>query len=266
MSLSKLHKNSASFEPENIVKQSDKAASGWQSAAPAKQSPFEEQRLPRKMEVPQIKQSEERQETTTLPAEKTDTPAQHESETEAPAGGGTDGKIDLSDYIGISEHEKLLEEAYRRGKREKLEQVDRDYESATKALLLACRQLDEIRNTIINNSSSELQEFALSIAERILRISLAEQDHSIVAAVEEALNKAVRSDEFTVFINPDDFDAVTARSQELLSEISGLSNLVIKKDSTIERGGARIESENCIIDATVGSQFDTIREEVRKNM
>jgi hypothetical protein len=114
--------------------------------------------------------------------------------------------------------------------------------------------------------ASKLQEFALSIAERILRISVREQDSTIIATIEEALQRAVKSDEFTIFIHPEDYETVAENSTEIVAGLTGLNKIVIKKDITVERGGAKIESDNCTIDATIASQLDVIREEIKKNL
>lgn len=172
--------------------------------------------------------------------------------------------IDLSNYIEISAAELQAEAAYRKGLAEGQEKADKDLGDAVRALVTVCQQLDSVRETIINNSSSELKDFALAIAERILRISLAEQDHTIILTLEEALQRAVKSEEFTVYVHPEDYETVTAKAPDIVAGLRGLNNIVIKRDPSIERGGAKIESENCVIDATISSQFDTIREEVKK--
>ncbi len=160
--------------------------------------------------------------------------------------------------------EKKCADSFRKGVAEGRAKAEEDFGAATRALLNCCQQLDTVRETIIANSGQELREFALAIAERILRISLREQDHTIVATIEEALQRAVKSDLFTISLHPDDYATVSEKSAELVASISGLTNLVLKQDSTIERGGARLESDSCTIDADIVSQFETIRAEVRK--
>lgn len=178
--------------------------------------------------------------------------------------------VDPAGYVELAVVEQQNEEAYRRGfakgGEEERQKAEDDFAAAGRALLLACQQLDSLRETIIVNSSRELVEFTLAIAEKIVRTSLREQDASIVATIEEALRRAIKSDEFTIFLHPDDYAAVAARSTEIVSGISGLNNITLRKDRTVERGGAKIESDNCTIDATVASQFDLIREEVRKKL
>ncbi len=175
--------------------------------------------------------------------------------------------VDLSDYIDRAEAEKKVIESYRNGLAEGYEKAEEDFGAAARALLLACQQLDTLRSTIISNSSKEFLDFSFALAERLLRISVQEQDHTIVATIEEALRRAVKSDEFTINIHPDDYDTLAAKSAEIVAGLSGLNNIVLRRDSTIERGGARIDSDNCTIDATITSQLEMIREELKnKNL
>ncbi|EKD34208.1 MAG: hypothetical protein ACD_75C02428G0001 [uncultured bacterium] len=176
----------------------------------------------------------------------------------------------MSNYIELAAAERQIEEAYHhgfeKGREEGHGKAEQDFGAAARALLLACRQLDTLRETIIGNSSREILDFTLAIAERIVRISVQEQDATIVATIEEALRRAVKSDEFSIFIHPDDYAAVSAKAGEIVAVISGLNNIVLRKDKTVERGGAKIESDNCTIDATVAGQFDMIREEIKKKL
>ena len=201
------------------------------------------------------------------PAENTpDAQQQPVSEEERPAPPHVEPQIDLSKYLELTIHNKKIEEAYQKGLKSGKEKAIQDLNDATKALLITCQQLDTIRETIINNSSRELQDFALTIAERILRISVRDQDSTIIATIEEALQRAVKSDEFTININPEDYQTIAEHSAEIVAGLSGLNKIVIKKDITVERGGAKIESDNCTIDATIAGQFDVIREEIKKNI
>ena len=44
--------------------------------------------------------------------------------------------------------------------------------------------------------------------------------------------------------------------------LGGLENLVVKKDGTSERGGCRVESESCTVDATILSQLEIINDNI----
>ncbi|MGB3212380.1 MAG: FliH/SctL family protein [Desulforhopalus sp.] len=269
MSLSKYYKNSNSFQPEELIKRDGKISAGWQSLSQSEGSPFQSEKVP--VAAPPTDETPAHEPTEPTKTDIVpDTVSEETIETkpnEVPSKSVSLLRdIDLSNYMERIEAEEKIEAAYEKGLNEGKEKTEQDFETATRSLLSACQQLDTVREIIIGNSSNELKDFALSIAERILRISVREQDETIIATIEEALQRAVKSDEFTVYIHPDDFEIVSENSTEIIAGLSGLNKIVIKKDITIERGGAKIESDNCTIDATIASQFDVIREEIKKNL
>lgn len=261
MSLSRYFKNSPDFQAENLVKQTGKITSGWAPDPRKSGRPFQSQQPTPTSRPPLLPQ--EKQENVgeiLIPPPQNNSP--DVDNTVPPA---AEQQIDLSQYITRTEAEEKAAAAYKNGAKFVWDKAEQDYGSATRTLILTCQQLDTLRATIMKNSSQELLDFSLAIAEKILRISLREQDHSIVATIEEALRRAVKSDEFTIHVHPDDYDTIVAKSPELVAGLTGLNNVVVRKDSTVERGGARIDSDNCIIDATISCQLEQIREEVKRH-
>jgi flagellar assembly protein FliH len=265
MSLSKYYKDSSSFKREKIVDSNSPNLDGWKSTTKTPETTFK----PGSISTPQqtsnntaISSSKPDSNSITKPSPPStpspppNTPNPDKTSPPSPA--------DLSNYVSLDEAEEKAVERYHQGIEEGIAKATEDYGSAVQTLTTICEQLDTVRETIIGNSNDELTEFAIIIAEKIIRLSLREQDQSIIATIQEALSRAVKSDEFTIFINPDDYQIITDKSADLIAGVSGLSNIVIKTDSTIEQGGAKIESENCIIDATVATQFETIRDEILK--
>jgi flagellar assembly protein FliH len=270
MSLSRYYKSTPSFHPEELVKQEDKATPGWSPDPRKDQRPFQTQPMPPPVKAQTsiagndsvIRQHSPRESFETghpSPVNATPPDSTKDNVTVPPA----PESVDLSNYLHRADAEKQASKAYQRGLKAGLDKAEEDYGRAAKALLFACQQLDTLRATIIGNSSEELLEFSLAIADRILRLSVREQDHTIVATIEEALRRAVRSDEFTILLHPEDYDTLIAKSAEIVAGLSGLNNIVVRKDQGVERGGALIESDNCTVDATIASQFEMIREEVK---
>lgn len=262
MSLSKYYISSNSFQPEELVKRTERRqpSPGWQSLVTKERSPFQKQPLSTVEAATPAQDATG--EVVDAPGMTSEASEQKTTAKNLPAGAAV---IDLSNYLEMTIAEQKIEEAYRQGVREGQEKSEQDFGAAARILLNTCQQLDTIRETIISNSGEELQNFALAIAERILRISVREQDITIIATIEEALRRAVKSDEFTIYIHPEDYQAVAEHSAEIIAGLTGLNKIVLKKDSRLQRGGAKIESENCTIDATILSQFEMIREELKKN-
>ena len=270
MSLSRYFKNAPSFHPEDLVKQEDKTIPGWAPDPRKDQRPFQTQPVPPPAKTQTtlagnesvLRQHPPRESPVTgytSPVNPTPLDSAKDNTTVSPP----QESVDLSNYLHRLEAEKQVNEAYQRGLKAGMDKAEEDFGRAAKALLLACQQLDTLRATIIGNSSEELLEFSLAIADRILRLSVREQDHTIVATIEEALRRAVKSDEFTILLHPDDYDTLIGKSAEIVAGLSGLNNIVVRKDQSIERGGAYIESDNCTVDATIASQFEMLREEVK---
>jgi len=269
MSLSKYYKKTDSFKPEELVpvakeKTDEKQPGQWIKTADSR---FKTDSLPASESDTSII-STEKKESTAEASEKESLELTPETADQLEETDEVNDKqtIDPADYIKRTEMDELLEKAFEEGVRSGLEKAEEDYGSATRSLLTICRQLDSIRETIIANSSRELQEFAITLAEKIVRSPFTENRNTIIATLEEALGRAIKSEEFTIYVSPDDYDIVMEKSSELIEELSGLSKIIIKKDASIEAGGTRIESENCTIDATIASQFDMIREEMAKRL
>lgn len=276
MSLSRFFKNSTRFQPQTILDENKIASKGWQditSPNPNSEQPFspnseiiekiEQGKGSRPPEQP-VPSKPEPVEATSIPEQ---TLESHKITEQQPV-------TIPENYISIDDVDKIKQQTYDQAYKEGLKageiqtvnKQEADFTSATKAMMLICNQLETCRDTIINNSSKELQDFAIAVAEKVIRYSVKHHDQTIIATIEEALQKSIKSSEFYINVNPEDYEIVAEKAEELIAGVSGLNNIVIKKDPKIERGGTRIESENCTVDATITSQFDLIRDEVEKRI
>jgi flagellar assembly protein FliH len=141
------------------------------------------------------------------------------------------------------------------------QQAEEDFGACGRALRATIEQLSGLHETILRNNSHEMHTMVMAIAEKVIRHSLSsEQSQTILATIEDAIRFAVKSEEFEIRINPDDLEVIKNKKQEIIDEISGLNNITFKGDNSIERGGCRLESVNCTVDATIGSQLQVIEE------
>jgi flagellar assembly protein FliH len=254
MSLSKFYKSLPNFEPEGIVRDKideDQFRKHSIQPSPQKEHPPNTENKPKQAvpdTEPEVKEAvleEFQQETEQQP---TPTPA-----TPAPV---------IQQGIPEEEVQKLVAEAREQGIAEGLKKAEADYGSATSAMLLLCNQLDELREQILKNSVGEIRELVLVIAEKIIRRSVTEQRETIVRTIDDAISRSVKSDEFLIFVNPEDYKTIADKSDDLISGLSGMSNIIVKQDPSVEVGGCRIESDKCTVDATIASQLELIRDEL----
>jgi len=263
MSLSKVYKDTASFVPEQILpRQGLPPEPVWQEMVTAHPSrsgdsgtftPDKTDRSRRISDITPDKQS--------LPSEEladkenslsADIPPEAEEE-----GGQT--PIPAIDLQLI--HTKAFSEGVLEGRR----QADEDFGTSADTLRAACEQLTNLHETILLNNISEMHAMVMKIAEKIIRHSIKEQSETIVATLKDAIHLAVKSEEFQIRVNPKDLEALKSKKKEIIDEISGLENIVLMADSTVDRGGCLLESVNCSIDATIGSQLQVIQETLQSD-
>jgi len=244
MSLSKVYKRSTSFVPQQLLPQqehpsqpgrrdinSEPSANGNPHEAFVADGPYA-----RKKESGQSPAPPEQ------PAEKENPPIKEEPP--APA-------IDL---------ELIRQQAFSEGVLEGRRQADDDFGTCALTLRSACNQLTTLHETILRNNLEEMHNLVMLIAEKVIRHSIAEQNETILATIEDAIRLAVKSEEFQIRVNPNDLEIVKQKKKEIIDDISGLDNIVLKSDSSVDRGGCILESANCTVDATISGQLQVINE------
>lgn len=271
MSLSKVFKGQAGFIPEQLVPRPS-TARAWQPEGP----PRQEQRQPigraaATAPPPAPEQEEPPPAPPERPVPASDAPAAAPSADAAGDDAAEDQPQDeqpLAAPLPEIDLEAIRQESFqqglRHGRQEGLAQAEQDFGAAVAALQQTCEQLNTLRDTILKNSRDEIIELIFALAEAIIRHSVREQDTTIIATVEQALSQAVRSSDFTLYLHPDDVAAIKERVPDLIAGVNGLEHLAVKQDAAIERGGCRIESETCTVDATIAGQLDIIREQIKK--
>ena len=268
MSLSKVFKESKNFHPEEILPRTVSRDSSRPASSRARHA-FKE--------TPPQKgrgESDFRQEQLLSPLEAPPSPSEADAAPGPAADAGTadllrpDGESAGAEPAMLDQAtaDQMVDEAYQQGILEGLRRAEADFGSSANSLLEMLQQLNRIRETLLKNSFGEMQDLALSIAEKIIRTSVRDQDTTLLATVEEAIHSAVKSDEFYIHVNPEDFETIQKKSAELIAGVNGLNNIVIKKDPAIERGGCRVESDFCVVDATIGSQFEAIRDKIKNRL
>ncbi|MGL1931453.1 MAG: FliH/SctL family protein [Desulfotalea sp.] len=157
------------------------------------------------------------------------------------------------------------DEAFNAGKEEAKKSIETDFDTASRSLLNICQQLETYRDKILTDHSASIQNFAIEITEKLIQLSIQKNEKIIIATLHEALARALKPTEIEIYLHPDDYDVVEAHKPEIISVVAGLENIILKRDSKLAPGGAYIESDKCVIDATISNQLETIYQELGLN-
>lgn len=156
--------------------------------------------------------------------------------------------------------ETIKEEAFNRGIQAGLEQAEAQLNETVQALAGALEDIDRVRGDILKESSQDMVELVMAIAEQVIQNEIAVKEDVILATLSQALHAAIESDEFHVKINPDDFAVVSEKKPSFLASINGLKNITFEPDPQIVRGGCLVESDLGQVDATLATRLNEIRE------
>jgi flagellar assembly protein FliH len=266
MSLSKLYKANSDFKPAQILEKAENSSEPvWESIVQEDNtvaSPVHDEATPF---------AEETEENTFTPPPATDeakVPVTDENPADSQLFAQTEELPKTPQEVPepTVDVESIREEAFRSGLLTGRQQAEEDFDNGARTLINICKELDQLRETILKNSVTEMQELVLAISEKIIRDSVANQCDTITATIKDAIHLAVKSDEFQIQLNPDDLSCIEEKKSEIIAQISGLKNIVLLPDSTVERGGCLIESSCCTVDASLAGQLEVIRSSVPQSV
>ncbi len=264
MNLSKVFKKSDSFTPEKILPADSKGTPVWKDLVASKKTPahFTPSPTNTSQSEPTPPSVDPKDKVNKEPIYETDISAPAQTPENVDENIETDPRPPEPEIEQI-DIESISQEAYNQGYQEALKNAEEDFTSSTKALVIACQEINHIRETILNNSMAEMQDLVLKISEKILRCSVTTQHETIIKTVEEALRQAVKSDEFVIKVHPDDFEIITTKAEEYISTLNGLENIIVTPDASINKGGCEVESSNCTVDATIDIQLEAIKNAIK---
>ncbi|OGQ94850.1 MAG: hypothetical protein A2521_11280 [Deltaproteobacteria bacterium RIFOXYD12_FULL_57_12] len=165
--------------------------------------------------------------------------------------------------FGIDE---IKEEAFKKGRLTGMKEAEEQFGAVTQALAAALEDIAQLRSEILTNSTEDMLKLVLAIAEQVIRSEITVRKDVILTTLNEALQAAIRSDEFHVRVNPDDLAMATEKKSQFLSRIAGLKNINFEADPKISPGGCIVESQFGRVEATIESQFAEIRRHLENSL
>ncbi|WP_092078015.1 FliH/SctL family protein [Desulfuromonas thiophila] len=161
------------------------------------------------------------------------------------------------------EREQLRQQAYDEGFAAAEKKLHQQFDSTTKALGDACRQISRAREQILQRSRDDMLELVIAIAQRVIQLEVEERRDLIRFTVEKAIAAAVQAEEFHIRVHPEDMAVVEEHKPLFIASLSGLSNIEFVADRSLSRGGCVLESPAGKVDARIETQLDEIFSHLR---
>lgn len=151
------------------------------------------------------------------------------------------------------------EEAYAKGRQDGLKEAEEKLDRAANALARGLEEISRLRESILHNSSQDMLRLVLTIARQVIHREVTVNPDIVLSTIEMALQASVKSDSYTIHVNPEDLELVEERKPLFLASIRGLENIHFRPDTEVERGGCLVESNLGQVDATIEGQLDEVR-------
>lgn len=151
-------------------------------------------------------------------------------------------------------YEQGREEGFESGRAEVERLIDRVHEVLSRAIAR--------RNQIIEESESQIIHLVLQMAKKVIKVISENQRNVVVNNVVQALRKLKEKSDVIVRVNLKDVKLTTEHAQDILRMAEKAGNITVVEDSSVDPGGAIIETDFGEIDARISSQLREIEDRI----
>lgn len=172
-------------------------------------------------------------------------------------------KAEVRMHQAQTEAEALREQARAEGAAQGREEAKQEALPSTVAFANAGQALIVFEEQMIARYAPEIVRLALEIAEKIVRRAVAADPEIVASVLEGARREVVEARRIRIRLNPADHELLAEMRPDLLSMGNDTGRQIeVVSDEELNRGGARLETEIGVIDATVPTQIAEIRRQL----
>lgn len=160
-------------------------------------------------------------------------------------------------------------EGFQQGYAEGLEQaraeaknrLEEQLQKQTQEVAAYLKKVDNAREDMINQTKKELCDLSITVAEKVIRVSLKSSSEIIARMIQAATEKMKRQEWVHIYVGGYEAAALAQLTPELTVALASISDHIkIIPMADDETGTCIIETPNEIIDASVSTQVQNIRE------
>jgi flagellar assembly protein FliH len=164
--------------------------------------------------------------------------------------------------LAEAEAEKRLQELYDEGLNRGFEAGKAEFERAAgvaaAALQKAAEAMRQAREDFLAAMEPQMLQLVKAITERILQREARTDPEVALNTVRAALRSIVERERLTVYMNPDDLDALRQKGLDPLEGIEGAEGIELAVDASIAPGGCTVSSDTVHVDARLDHQLELI--------
>ncbi len=164
------------------------------------------------------------------------------------------------------ERDKVFDEARSSGYEEGREEGWKDGRSEAERLIERLHKiLDasiEKRQEIIDEAETQLIDLVLLVSRKVVKVISENQKNVVINNIVQALRKLKSRGDVAIRVNLADLDLTTEHIKDFLRMAENVKSITVLEDSSVDKGGAVIETDFGQIDARISSQLREIEEKI----
>jgi flagellar assembly protein FliH len=153
-------------------------------------------------------------------------------------------------------------EGFEEGREKGFSEGQSEHERLVERLHVIINKAIDRRNEIIEESETQIVNLVVQIAKKVVKVISENQRNVVVNNVVQALRKLKEKTDVIIRVNIEDLEMVTNHVQDIIERVEREHHITVAEDSTVDPGGAIIETDFGEIDARIASQLQEIEDRI----
>ncbi|OQX29019.1 MAG: hypothetical protein B0D92_05975 [Spirochaeta sp. LUC14_002_19_P3] len=159
-------------------------------------------------------------------------------------------------------YEEAREEARTEGRKIGWDDGNAEVERLTERIHGIINAMIEKRREIIEDVETELIELVLLIARKVVKVISENQKNIVIHNIVQALKKLKSRGDVAIRVNLSDLNMASEHIKDFIQLVEHVKSISVLEDSSVDKGGAVIETDFGEIDARIHNQLREIEDKI----
>jgi flagellar assembly protein FliH len=180
--------------------------------------------------------------------------------------GEADSEAERIKQQAVDERDRVFEEArsagYEEGREEGWKEGRAEAERLIERLHKILDAAIEKRQDVIDEAETQLIDLVLLVSRKVVKVISENQKNVVINNIVQALRKLKSRGDVAIRVNLADLDLTTEHIKDFMRMAENVKSITVLEDSSVDKGGAVIETDFGQIDARISSQLREIEEKI----
>ena len=156
--------------------------------------------------------------------------------------------------------EQGLIEGQEQGEAKVKEEANEIVNSLGQSLKIADQTLD----LIVDKYETNILSLIKHIVEKIIMAKIEIDDEFVKPVIIDALKTLVQAENVVLSVSEDDYEYIEMVQDDFFNAVDSLSSVSVKSDSSIKKGGCKIETNTAAISSDIESRLEAVFDAIKK--